>query len=172
MCLQLTYYPVKTSRKRSLTENCDQKNPCEKDITNSADTKYELDGLLAYTRYSFSLRGYNSGGLGPKSTTSAKTAQDKPGIPYNIRATPYGKYIKLEWEEPRQPNGIITGYKVSIDQDANPRSKELGASARKYVFGGLKPTKKYYLYIQAKTNNVYGEKDTVPVTTLALQGAC
>jgi hypothetical protein len=88
----------------------------------------------------------------------------------NVTSTPYAKFIKLEWTEPSRPNGLITGYNVSIDKDAQPRYAVVDGAARNYVFAGLMPEKDYVMYIQAKTKAGFGVRRRVTDTTKSLQG--
>ena len=150
---------------------CDVKNPCVEDVS-AGSTSIRLDGLFPYTKYKITVRGYNSGGVGPKSTISVSTKQGLPEPPQDVKLVGYAKYIKLVWKEPARPNGVITAYNVTIHRDADPKwhfSDIVGRNVRKYVFGGLEPEKDYVVSIQAKT--IYlGEKSVYVVATKTLQG--
>jgi hypothetical protein len=40
-----------------------------------------------------------------------------PGPVVNLRGKPYGSSgVRLEWEEPEEPNGVITGYEILFQQ--------------------------------------------------------
>jgi hypothetical protein len=165
--------PEPSKSKRSISGRpCDEKKPCEVDIPGEGANTVRLDGLKAFTKYRISLRGYNSGGQGPASTTSVSTLQGVPGSPEIIKTTPFAKYIKIKWREPTKPNGVITGYNVSIDKDAKPRFQVVPSSAREYVFGGLVPNTQYRVNIQAKTKSGFGGNTGAPVTTKSLQCMC
>ena len=156
--------------RRSISANeCDEKNPCQVDISGGKNN-VQLDGLKPYTRYRVAIHGYNSGGPGPESSIAVSTDHGKPGRMDNVTSTPYAKFIKLEWTEPSRPNGLITGYNVSIDKDAQPRYAVLDGAARNYVFAGLMPNKNYVMYIQAKTKAGFGVRRRVTDTTKSLQG--
>jgi hypothetical protein len=46
-----------------------------------------------------------------------QTPEGVPGPVVNLRGKPYGASgVKLEWEEPEEPNGIITGYQITYQQ--------------------------------------------------------
>lgn len=45
------------------------------------------------------------------------TLEGVPGPVVNLRGKPYGSSgVKLEWEEPEEPNGVITGYEILFQQ--------------------------------------------------------
>ena len=48
---------------------------------------------------------------------SIQTLEGVPGPVVNLRGKPYGSSgVKLEWEEPEEPNGIIIGYQIQFQQ--------------------------------------------------------
>ena len=174
--LQLTYFQVEAPSRgrRSTGRTCDIKNPCVEVIPGGSTTSRRLDGLKPFTKYRIAVQGYNSGGAGPESSITVSTKEGNPGLPRMVKLVVYAKYIKLVWEEPAKPNGVITGYEVTIHRDANPKfhfSDTLDSTARKYVFAGLVPQKNYTVSVRAKTND-FGEKFADIVTTKALQGMC
>ena len=129
-----------------------------------------MEGLLPYTRYQFALSGYNSGGVGPDSSTDVVTAQGKPGIPDDVETDPFAKFIRLKWKEPKMPNGVIIKYHLFINKDAKPRNVTVDGNTRMYYFGGLVPQTGYILSIQAETKASIGNRKTVTETTISPQG--
>ena len=46
-----------------------------------------------------------------------QTLEGVPGPVVNLRGKPYGSSgVRLEWEEPEEPNGVITGYEILFQQ--------------------------------------------------------
>ena len=170
---QLAYrqVPKSTRSRRSISAGkCDMKNPCEVDIAGGDKTSTRVEGLLPYTRYEFTLSGYNSGGVGPSSIAAVQTQQGKPGVPDAVEPIPFAKFIRLRWKEPKMPNGEITKYHIFIDKHSNPRNATVDRHTREYLFGGLVPNTGYSLSIQAETTAGVGDKARVPVTTSTPRG--
>lgn len=165
---KLSYWQegVSRSRRSINAQHCDKKKPCKIDIPGSRTNEKRLDGLLSYKTYTMTLSGYNSGGMGPSTTLKVDTTEGRPGAPEAVVATPYAKYIKLEWREPSALNGVITGYNVSIAVGSTIlKKKELGGGATKHVFGGLEPNKNYILSAQAKTKEGFGPSKSIQTKT-------
>jgi hypothetical protein len=53
------------------------------------------------------------------SPISIYTLEGVPGPVANLRGRPYGSSgVKLQWDEPEEPNGVITGYEIQFQQMA------------------------------------------------------
>ncbi|XP_028417508.1 fibronectin type III domain-containing protein-like, partial [Dendronephthya gigantea] len=151
--------------RRSITANdCDRKSSCVRNVIGGETKSTRLDGLLAYTNYRISIYGYNSGGSGPEASTSYKTDPDLPGIP-EVTVKSFAKFITVFWNEPKQPNGEITGYEVEIGKDAEPKVVTLGPTSKEHTFGGLEPNKSYVVSVRAKTAAGFGLRKRYHVQT-------
>lgn len=134
-------------------------------------TSKRVDGLLPDTEYRISLRGYNSGGFGRLSAPIlVRTMEDVPEAVATLTLTPYAKFVKVEWTEPNQPNGIITKYRISIDKQLNFKPIILNANTKKYIFDRLSPKTEFIVTVQPSTSKGYGKKRADSVETLSPQG--
>lgn len=171
--LQLIYNQLGTSTtsRRSISANlCTEDSTCELNISASLTSK-RVDGLLPDTEYRISLRGYNSGGFGRLSAPIlVRTMEDVPEAVATLTLTPYAKFVKVEWTEPNQPNGIITKYRISIDKQLNFKPIILNANTKKYIFDRLSPKTEYIVTVQPSTSKGYGKKRADSVETLSPQG--
>lgn len=114
------------------------------------------------------LQAYNLAGTGPSSNRLTLTTKEgRPGSPEHVKGTPYGRYLKLTWKPPREPNGVITGYVAGVTNGSNIT---LDGSARVYIFEDLKPSKDYEVYITAKTSAGPGDIVSKMVTTTEVRG--
>ncbi len=93
------------------------------------------------------------------------TMQSKEGVPgpvSNLRGKPYGSSgVMLEWDEPEEPNGIITGYEIEFQQMTNiaespgliqPPIVLRSRYDLKRIVTGLLPNKKYRFTVLATTS--------------------
>ena len=115
------------------------------------------------------LHGYNTGGGGPASVITVVTEDGKPSAPTRVRVTPYGKYIRVHWDVPEYPNGIITGYRVYISGTYN-KHVDVDADEKSLLFVDLEPDTKHELTIQAETKQGLGRKASTVVTTKGVMG--
>lgn len=80
-----------------------------------------ITNLPAYSTVSLRIAVLNGRYQGEFS--SPLTVQSPEGVPgpvANLRGKPYGSSgVKLEWDEPDEPNGIITGYHIEFQQMIN-----------------------------------------------------
>lgn len=114
------------------------------------------------------LRGYNAAGDGPSSKPLVfNTKEGIPGPPQHVKYTSFGKYIRMRWEPPKMPNGVIIGYAVKIN---NGEWKDLEQSKMDYLFRNLKPEREYEVYITAKNSAGRGETVVKLVNTTLLRG--
>ncbi|XP_048405543.2 phosphatidylinositol phosphatase PTPRQ isoform X2 [Stegostoma tigrinum] len=71
--------------------------------------------LLPFTRYEVFVTAETVVGLGPKASVEITTSSEVPGEVFDLKATKVeAKSAKLEWGKPRQPNGIIIQYQISV----------------------------------------------------------
>ena len=174
--IQITYWQSESSttiRRRQLLPNLceDETNPCEVTIPGANTTRYRLENLQPYQAYILELSAYNNGGPGPTSSQlTITTKQDTPGAPHHVRTTPYGNYIMVNWKPPRNPNGEITGYTVTIEGAGIQGFRENHTSQTSHLFGNLVPKQEYRVYVQAKTSVGPGDKIVKLVNTTVVRG--
>ncbi|XP_048463873.1 phosphatidylinositol phosphatase PTPRQ [Rhincodon typus] len=69
--------------------------------------------LLPFTRYEVFVTAETVVGLGPKASVEITTSSE--GEVFDLKATKVeAKSAKLEWGKPRQPNGIIIQYQITV----------------------------------------------------------
>ncbi|KAK2515189.1 Ptprq [Columba guinea] len=80
------------------------------------DHKFVFSNLVPFTRYDVYVGAETSAGVGPKTNLTVFTPADVPGIVSDLHPTEVeATYIKIVWRKPRQPNGIITQYRVKVN---------------------------------------------------------
>uniref|UniRef100_A0AAY4BHL4 Sidekick cell adhesion molecule 2a n=1 Tax=Denticeps clupeoides TaxID=299321 RepID=A0AAY4BHL4_9TELE len=74
----------------------------------------KLKNLTGYTTYMVSVAAFNAAGDGPRSpATRGRTQQAAPSTPSFIHFSELTTTsVNMSWGEPKQPNGIIEGYRV------------------------------------------------------------
>ena len=114
------------------------------------------------------LQAYNRAGLGPKSELLTLTTKEgKPGPPQLLKIIRYGRYLRVAWKPPSEPNGIITDYLLRI---VNGTNDTVDADTRMYWFEGLEPETDYAIYINAKTSAGVGETLSTYTSTTDVRG--
>ncbi|XP_048582029.1 uncharacterized protein LOC5513708 [Nematostella vectensis] len=123
-------------------------------------TSYLVTGLLPYTQYQFAVAANNSVGLGALSSPILVTTREEiPDAPKYVTAEvvqPESATIKITWSQPKHPNGVITGYKitwrktdVSDGGEDGPRFTDVGNSMT-HTFGHLEPGTEYSFSVGAR----------------------
>ncbi|XP_071655643.1 phosphatidylinositol phosphatase PTPRQ isoform X2 [Patagioenas fasciata] len=80
------------------------------------DHKFVFSNLVPFTTYDVYVGAETSAGVGPKTNLTVFTPADVPGIVSDLHPTEVeATYIKIVWRKPRQPNGIITQYRVKVN---------------------------------------------------------
>ncbi|XP_066498621.1 protein sidekick-2 [Hoplias malabaricus] len=74
----------------------------------------KLKNLTGYTTYMISVAAFNAAGDGPRSpATRGRTQQAAPSAPSFIHFSELTTTsVNMSWGEPKQPNGIIEGYRI------------------------------------------------------------
>uniref|UniRef100_A0A672MFG4 Sidekick cell adhesion molecule 2 n=1 Tax=Sinocyclocheilus grahami TaxID=75366 RepID=A0A672MFG4_SINGR len=74
----------------------------------------KLKNLTGYTTYMISVAAFNAAGDGPRSLpTRGRTQQAAPSAPSFIHFSELTTTsVNMSWGEPKQPNGIVEGYRV------------------------------------------------------------
>lgn len=107
-----------------------------------------VDGLKPHTDYQFLIAAINSRREGTSAWAAAKTKQAPPAdiSPLQADKAADGKSIRLFWDEPGNPNGIITHYKLYKDGVQLYRG-----AAREYTVTRLVPFTAYEFQLEACT---------------------
>ena len=93
-------------------------------LTNN--TEASLMDLIPFTNYNITVFAVTSCGRSEGATMSATTLTSLPGPPLSVTvvaALPYS--LRLMWEEPAFPNGIIVNYNVSTSPSPHLQLRDL-----------------------------------------------
>ncbi|XP_077423617.1 neuronal cell adhesion molecule isoform X20 [Vanacampus margaritifer] len=167
-------YKVYYWRERSLHKH----NPhhTEKQILTFSGnhSKGKLPGLHPFSLYSFNVRVYNGKGEGPPSHNQKfETPEGVPGAPSSLTVTnPNLDSLSLEWNPPRDRNGLLTGYNLKYHPVNN--SNELGpeeelalaANETSVTLLNLKYSTRYKFYLNARTRKGPGPAVTQEAITI------
>uniref|UniRef100_G3NSH5 receptor protein-tyrosine kinase n=1 Tax=Gasterosteus aculeatus aculeatus TaxID=481459 RepID=G3NSH5_GASAC len=120
------------------------------------DTYVSIVDLLAHANYTFEVEAVN--GVSDLSRTQRLFAAVSIATGQVIKEKVQQRSIQLSWQEPRQPNGVITEYEIKYyekDQKdrvySTVRSKSTSATVN-----NLKPSTAYVFQIRAFTEAGYG----------------
>uniref|UniRef100_A0A3P8Y1F9 Receptor-type tyrosine-protein phosphatase U n=1 Tax=Esox lucius TaxID=8010 RepID=A0A3P8Y1F9_ESOLU len=106
-----------------------------------------------------------------------QTEEDIPGgiAPESLTFTPLDDMIFLKWEEPVEPNGVITQYEISYqgiessDPGINvPGPRRTVSKLRNetyHMFSGLHPGTTYLVSVRARTAKGFGQTALTEITT-------
>uniref|UniRef100_A0A672YRK7 protein-tyrosine-phosphatase n=1 Tax=Sphaeramia orbicularis TaxID=375764 RepID=A0A672YRK7_9TELE len=106
-----------------------------------------------------------------------QTEEDIPGgiAPESLTFTPLDDMIFLKWEEPVEPNGLITQYEISYqsiessDPGINvPGPRRTVSKLRNetyHMFSGLHPGTTYLVSVRARTTKGFGQTALTEITT-------
>uniref|UniRef100_A0A8C6VRF5 protein-tyrosine-phosphatase n=1 Tax=Nothobranchius furzeri TaxID=105023 RepID=A0A8C6VRF5_NOTFU len=106
-----------------------------------------------------------------------QTEEDVPGgiAPESLTFTPLDDMIFLKWEEPVEPNGLITQYEISYqsiessDPGINvPGPRRTVSKLRNetyHMFSGLHPGTTYLVSVRARTTKGFGQTALTEITT-------
>ncbi|XP_077474176.1 protein sidekick-2-like isoform X2 [Stigmatopora argus] len=131
-----------------------------------------LTGLGKYVLYEIRVLAFTRIGDGRSSTPSIleRTLDDVPGPPVGIlfpevRTTS----VRLIWQPPSQPNGIILAYQITYRKNSSSVSAAtvdvLSPSVRQYTAAALKPETAYVFRLSAQTRKGWGEAAEALVVT-------
>ncbi|XP_041341779.1 protein sidekick-2 [Pyrgilauda ruficollis] len=138
----------------------------------NASRSAQLTGLAKYTLYEIRVLAFTRMGDGAPSRPPVleRTLDDVPGPPVGllfpeVRTT----LVRLIWQPPAAPNGIILAYQVShrLNTSAVPAAavEMLDASARQFTATGLQPEATYLFRVTAQTRKGWGEPAEALVVT-------
>ncbi|XP_017169427.1 phosphatidylinositol phosphatase PTPRQ isoform X2 [Mus musculus] len=79
------------------------------------DLRFVFTHLTPFTMYDVYVAAETSAGVGPKSNLSVFTPPDVPGAVFDLQIVEVeATEIRVSWRKPRQPNGIISQYRVKV----------------------------------------------------------
>ncbi|XP_029432778.1 protein sidekick-1 isoform X2 [Rhinatrema bivittatum] len=122
-----------------------------------------LADLRKYVIYEISVLAFTRIGDGvPSSPIFKRTKDDVPGPPMRmvfpeVRLTS----VRIVWQPPEEPNGIILGYQIAYRKAAGVPNKfttvEVGSTVRQFTASDLTPEMAYIFRTSAKTRQGWGE---------------
>ncbi|KRX64845.1 Phosphatidylinositol phosphatase PTPRQ [Trichinella sp. T9] len=127
----------------------------------------------AHTSWEFQLQAANEAGKSPwSSVVTGKTQSSIPGPVLNVRSSSVGaNSVQLTWMPPAQPNGVISGYKISYQllskgqcEDTPGRVVTLSSKEPRITLQGLHPNSRYKATVTAETT-VPGEATSYEFVT-------
>ncbi|XP_056317966.1 protein sidekick-1 [Danio aesculapii] len=131
-----------------------------------------LRNLSKFTVYEIQMLAFTRVGDGPPSLppTAERTKDDVPGPPVRLMFPEVRlSSVRVVWQPPSEPNGIIMGYQISYRLDINDPNKfttvEVGSNARQFTVTGLMPESAYVFQITARTLQGWGPADEAIVIT-------
>ncbi|XP_033923716.1 protein sidekick-2 [Melopsittacus undulatus] len=138
----------------------------------NASRSAQLTGLGKYRLYEIRVLAFTRIGDGAPSQPPVleRTLDDVPGPPVGIlfpevRTT----LVRLIWQPPAEPNGIILAYQVSHSLNSTTATaaavEVLEPSTRQYTATGLQPEATYVFRIAAQTRKGWGEAAEALVVT-------
>ncbi|XP_073323462.1 protein sidekick-1 [Pagrus major] len=130
-----------------------------------------LGGLQKYTMYVLQVLAYTQMGDSPPSDPILlRTKEDVPGPPVRM-VFPEVRLssVRVVWQPPTNPNGIILGYQISYRLDSRDPQRwttvEVGSNARQFTVTGLSPEQTYVFRLTARTAVGWGEAQEALVVT-------
>ncbi|XP_074936838.1 phosphatidylinositol phosphatase PTPRQ isoform X2 [Phalacrocorax aristotelis] len=106
------------------------------------DLKFVFSNLVPFTTYDVYVGAETSAGVGPKTNLTVFTPADVPGAVSDLHLTEVeATYIKIVWRKPRQPNGIVTQYRVEVHVQETEVTLEntILRGKNKYLINSLEP---------------------------------
>uniref|UniRef100_A0A673FZ70 Protein sidekick-1-like n=1 Tax=Sinocyclocheilus rhinocerous TaxID=307959 RepID=A0A673FZ70_9TELE len=134
-----------------------------------------LKNLSKFILYEVQVLAFTRVGGGPPSLppTAERTKDDDAGKRYNSDTLVFPEVrltsVRVVWQPPSEPNGIIMGYQISYRLDINDPNKfttvEVGSNARQFTVTGLIPESAYVFQITARTQKGWGPPEEAIVIT-------
>ena len=96
-----------------------------------------------------------------------------PGPPSEVNVYAFAKYILVTWQQPLEPNGIITSYRMGSaahsgsQPNGDVEMEQLGPATRRKLLDEQTPETNFVVEIQAQTSEGWGE--SVRKTTRTVQ---
>uniref|UniRef100_A0A672MPZ9 Sidekick cell adhesion molecule 1 n=1 Tax=Sinocyclocheilus grahami TaxID=75366 RepID=A0A672MPZ9_SINGR len=135
-----------------------------------------LRNLRKYVQYEIQVLAFTRIGDGQLSSPSVleRTKDDVPGPPMRlvfpeVRLTE----VRVVWQPPVDPNGIIMGYQVAYRLDSGDPNQfitvEVGPDTRQFTTSNLTPESAYIFRISAKTEQGWGAPAQAVVITTEIR---
>ncbi|XP_064396511.1 phosphatidylinositol phosphatase PTPRQ-like isoform X3 [Halichondria panicea] len=143
-----------------LTENTETLTLTLADLTSGIgfDSSYTLSNLQFYSNYSISLAAVYSGETSTAIVREATTIQGAPSPTVNITAASITSTTAIiTWEEPATPNGIITGYSLTLTNSTGSLDRSTVSNDTMFEVVGLSPFTEYTVSVQGMTEGGTGE---------------
>jgi hypothetical protein len=135
------------------------------------NVNYNITGLSPGTSYELRVAAATVNGTGPYSSRRRiKTVEIAPGPVQNLTfESTSSSSVRITWEEPAVPNGVIHSYKV-LYGDVNDSSTLSKTTTSKYAtLYRLEEETPYIVSVRARTSAGYGENKSIVV--FSTQGA-
>ncbi|KAG5854527.1 hypothetical protein ANANG_G00038760 [Anguilla anguilla] len=136
-----------------------------------------LRNLRKYVLYQIQVLAFTRIGDGEPSSPPVleRSKDDVPGPPMRlvfpeVRLTS----VRVVWQPPADPNGVIMGYQIAYRLDASDPNKfttvEVGSNARQFTVTGLAPESAYVFRVSARTQQGWGLPEEAVVITTERRG--
>uniref|UniRef100_A0A2I3HJI8 Protein tyrosine phosphatase receptor type U n=1 Tax=Nomascus leucogenys TaxID=61853 RepID=A0A2I3HJI8_NOMLE len=145
--------------------------------TEQGVSRYTIKNLLPYRNVHVRLVLTNPEGRKEGKEVTFQTDEDVPsGIAAeSLTFTPLEDMIFLKWEEPQEPNGLITQYEISYQsiESSDPvvnvpgprRTISKLCNETYHVFSNLHPGTTYLFSVRARTGKGFGQAALTEITT-------
>ena len=143
----ITYYQVEYRR---ASNDPTMQFPIRTVTVPNSVTETSVSGLRPYSRYEVRIKAVNAAGEVASEWVRANTAQAAPsnlGL-FEVEQISNGLSLILRWDEPGQPNGILTNYYVFEEGSTNSIYQGLN---REFEFRRLQPYTEYSVQLEACT---------------------
>ncbi|XP_072606610.1 receptor-type tyrosine-protein phosphatase U isoform X10 [Vulpes vulpes] len=140
-------------------------------------SRYTIKNLLPYRNVHVRLILTNPEGRKEGKEVTFQTDEDVPGgiAAESLTFTPLEDMIFLKWEEPQEPNGLITQYEISYQsiESSDPAVNVPGPrrtisklrNETYHVFSNLHPGTTYLFSVRARTGKGFGQAALTEITT-------
>uniref|UniRef100_A0A452U2D6 Receptor-type tyrosine-protein phosphatase U n=1 Tax=Ursus maritimus TaxID=29073 RepID=A0A452U2D6_URSMA len=140
-------------------------------------SRYTIKDLLPYQNVHVRLILTNPEGRKEGKEVTFQTDEDVPGgiAAESLTFTPLEDMIFLKWEEPQEPNGLITQYEISYQsiESSDPAVNVPGPrrtisklrNETYHVFSNLHPGTTYLFSVRARTGKGFGQAALTEITT-------
>nr|BAE43332.1 unnamed protein product [Mus musculus] len=140
-------------------------------------SRYTIKNLLPFRNIHVRLILTNPEGRKEGKEVTFQTDEDVPGgiAAESLTFTPLEDMIFLKWEEPQEPNGLITQYEISYQsiESSDPAVNVPGPrrtisklrNETYHVFSNLHPGTTYLFSVRARTSKGFGQAALTEITT-------
>ncbi|KAG2468074.1 NRCAM protein, partial [Polypterus senegalus] len=163
------YYWRESSKLKGLSVSREKKY--QSFSTTSSKPQGTLKDLIPYSNYKLYMVVVNGKGEGPSSTThDLQTSEGVPGPPRYLRVQERNMdTIYLDWDQPLEPNGILTGYTlkyrtVNGTKVGRMQTENFQSNITSYTLRKADRNARYKFDLSARTQIGLGEAYIVDVT--------